>query len=280
MSRPFKSELVIEEKISEATFRAYHIGFEENKFRLKPLVDVLVRVIPEFAYGCHEGECLYLNDAWDKLRDAARLIYTTDKYGCRGEFGEIILHLLLRDFCGTKPLISKIYFKDSRNNTIKGFDGVHIEINGAHKKLWLGESKLYKHGKDGVIDLANDLKNHLEKDYLRSEFNLISKKIPSNIPEREHWIKLMHKHYPLKQIFNSIVIPCVCTYSSDLFKTHTDATEQYLKDFKEECHKLKSDFDNANIITNVEIILMLLPVPSKDQLAKELDERLKKAQQI
>ena len=81
MSRPFKSELVIEENISEATFRAYHVGFEENKFRLKPLVDVLVRVIPEFAYGCHEGECLSLNDAWDKLRDAARLIYTTDKYG-------------------------------------------------------------------------------------------------------------------------------------------------------------------------------------------------------
>lgn len=31
----------------------------------------------------------------------------------RGEFGELLLHLILRDFKGTIPLISKVYFKDS-----------------------------------------------------------------------------------------------------------------------------------------------------------------------
>lgn len=31
----------------------------------------------------------------------------------RGEFGEIILHFLLRDFKNTIPLVSKVYFKDS-----------------------------------------------------------------------------------------------------------------------------------------------------------------------
>ncbi|WP_330558188.1 Hachiman antiphage defense system protein HamA [Acutalibacter sp. 1XD8-33] len=34
----------------------------------------------------------------------------------RGEFGELILHLLLRDFKNTIPLISKVYFKDSIGN--------------------------------------------------------------------------------------------------------------------------------------------------------------------
>jgi hypothetical protein len=35
-----------------------------------------------------------------------------DKDLARGEFGELILHLLLRDFHDTVPLLSKIYFKD------------------------------------------------------------------------------------------------------------------------------------------------------------------------
>lgn len=280
MSRPFKSELVIEEKISEATLKAYHVGFDENKFRLKPLVDVLMRTIPEFTFGCHEGECIQLTDAWDKLREAARLVYTTDKYQRRGEFGEIILHLLLRDFCGTIPLISKIYFKDARNSTVKGFDGIHVEINGDSKKLWLGESKLYTEGKRGVIDLANDIKNHLEKDFLMSEFNLISKKIPTNIPERDYWITLMHKHYPLTELFTSVVVPCVCTYSSDLFENHKEATKSYLKDFRTECNGLKKVFDKTNVVTNFEVILLLLPIPCKDELVTELDERLKRAQQI
>ena len=279
MPKPFRSELVLEEKISEATLRAYHVGFEQNKFRLEPLVDLLVNVIPEFAFGYHEGDVL-LTDVVNKLRDAARLIYSTDNYENRGEFGEIVLHLLLRDFCETKPLISKIYFKDARNNTVKGFDGIHIQICDDQKKLWLGESKIYKDGKRGVIDLSKDVKNHLTQDYLRSEFNLLSKKIPMNIPDREYWINLMHEHQTLENILSSICVPCVCTYSSTLFKKHRDATNKYLTDFKEECYNLKEKFDNANIVTNVEIILMLLPVPSKKELIEKLDEKLKHAQKI
>jgi len=280
MSRPFKSEFVLEEKISEATLKAYHVGFEQNKFRLTPLVDVLVRVIPEFAFGYQEGSTLLLTDAWDKLRDAARLIYTSDNYNNRGEFGEIVLHLLLRDFCGTIPLISKIYFKDNRNSAVKGFDGVHIQICETLKKLWLGESKIYTNGRSGVLDLAEDVKKHLKQDYLRSEFSLISTKIPEKIPEREYWIKLLDKHQTLDNIFGSICVPCVCTYSSNLFKNYQDVTKEYLQDFKKESHKLKSDFDTVNAVTDVEIILMLLPIESKKDLVKTLDERLKRAQAI
>jgi len=197
MVRPFESDLVLEEKISEATLRAYHVGFEQNEFRLKPLVDVIMRVIPEFAFGLHEGDSTPNTQIWDRVKDAARLVYTTDNYGTRGEFGEVILHLLLRDFCNTIPLISKIWFKDARNDTVKGFDGVHIEIDGEIKKLWLGESKIYNDGKSGVRDLAKDVMAHLNRDYLKSEFNLISKKMPPTIPQRDYWVKLMHEHYPL-----------------------------------------------------------------------------------
>jgi hypothetical protein len=112
--------------------------------------------------GFHEGEQTDNTQTLTKIVDAARSIYKIDeyqkvkdiylnsgeltddvanKYLKRGEFGELILHLILRDFHNTIPLLSKIYFKDSIGHTVHGFDAVHIDP--VNKTLWLGESKLY-----------------------------------------------------------------------------------------------------------------------------------------
>ncbi len=280
MSRPFNSDLVIDEQISTPTLKAYHIGFDQNKFRISPLVDVIGRVIPEFALGWHCGQNIPITEIVTRLREAAKIVYLTDKYKTRGEFGELILHLLLRDFHSTIPLMSKIYFKDSHNVPVHGFDGVQITINGDEKKLWLGESKLYSTGETGIRDLAKDVKKHVNGDYLRKEFSLITKKLPENLPDVEYWRSLMDEHQRLDVIFYSIVIPMVCTYSSPLFKKHNDQTEDYFREFEEECGSLCGLFDSLKGETKTEIILMLMPVPNKDELNTELDKRLKAMQQI
>jgi|GEM_PF-6414220 len=41
MKRPFSSDLVITEQISDPFLKAYHVGFDQQKFRLTPLVDEL-----------------------------------------------------------------------------------------------------------------------------------------------------------------------------------------------------------------------------------------------
>jgi hypothetical protein len=278
--RPFKSELVIEERIKESELRAYHIGFDNGHFRMTPLVDIIRSVIPEFALGYYCGATIPLTEMVERLKEAAQTVYTTDKYKKRGEFGELILHLLLRDFHGTLPLISKIYFKDAHNVTIHGFDGVQISIHGEEKKLWLGESKLYTLGMMGVKELANDIKNHVTAEYLQKEFTLISRKLPNNVPEIAHWRALMDKHQKLSVIFSSIVIPMVCTYSSEIFDQHNAETQQYFRAFEEECRKLEAEFKKFKPATTVQIILMLLPVPCKDKLNDELDKRLKSMQNI
>lgn len=279
-TKPFESDLVLEEKISEATLRAYNVGFEQNKFRLQPLVDVLAEVIPEFTLGYHQGTSIPLHELRKRLKEAATRVYTTDKYQKRGEFGELILHLLLRDYCGSIPLVSKIWFKDTDNATVHGFDGVHVVVSGDSKKLWLGESKLYKDGQEGVKELAADLKNHLAHDYLRREFSLIRTKLPESAPDILHWRQLLHEHRRLEDVMDNICIPMVCTYSSQLYNSHSDNTDQYISDFVDECRKLKGVFDGKKIQTDVDVVLMLLPVPSKDELVDELNKRLKSMQQI
>lgn len=280
MARPFNSDLVLDERISNSTLRAYHVGFDQNKFRLLPLVETIRSVIPEYALGYHQGNNIPLTEIVDRLQDAAKTVYTTDKYKRRGEFGELILHLLLRDFCNSIPLISTIFFRDAPNIPAHGFDGVHVTINGNEKKLWLGESKLYKSGTDGITDLVGDIIKHFNADYLRQQFNLITRKLPVDAPEIEHWRTLMHKNQKLDIIFSNIVIPMVCTYNSSLFANHNNETQQYIDDFKKECELLHDEFNRKKPASNLEIILLLLPVPDKDELNKELDTRLKAMQRV
>lgn len=278
VQRPFKSDLVLEERIAEATFRAFHVGFDQNQFRLQPLVDVIRSVIPEFALGYHAGTQVPLTDLVERLKEAAETVYLTDNYQARGEFGELILHLLLRDFCRSVPLISKIYFKDSHNVPAHGFDGVHVTTED--RKLWLGESKLYLTGKAGACGLAKDLETHVTADYLRREFSLLSRKLPNTVPDIEHWRDLMDKHKRLDAIYSGIVIPMVCTYTSPLFKDHSDNTEAYFQCFENDCRKVLEEFERKRIKTSCDVILMTLPVPCKNQLNAELDKRLKHMQGI
>lgn len=275
---PFKSDLVIEERINEATFRAYHVGFDQNRFRLNPLVDLIRKVIPEFSLGYLGGRGIQSVDVVEQLKLAAETVFATDKYQRRGEFGELILHLLLRDFCGSIPLISKVWFKDSHDSPVHGFDGVHVTTED--RKLWLGESKLYSTGSDGVRGLVDDLKRHFEENYLRKEFSLIARKLPNDFPEIEYWRRLMHSHTRLSDIYSGIVVPMVCTYSSSLFKKHSDETAEYIADFQDECRKLFSQFEKQKIKTSFDVILMLLPVPCKDELSLAIFQRLKKMREL
>ncbi|RLG25775.1 DUF1837 domain-containing protein, partial [Methanosarcinales archaeon] len=178
---PFGSEKVITQHISEADLKAYFVGFDLKLFRYEDLVRILMRATLDFAFGYHTG---ILKTYTDKdLSEAAKAIYkikdfsevkwvyvnedskisdddlkNQKKYLNRGEFGELILHVLLRDFIKTTPLLSKIHFKDTDGASIHGFDSVHIgpEINGIGDSLYLGETKFYSRkndqaGKDGVI---------------------------------------------------------------------------------------------------------------------------------
>ncbi|MCJ8006513.1 Hachiman antiphage defense system protein HamA [Lederbergia wuyishanensis] len=140
----FGSENVIINNISEAKLSTYFVGFDlddnnDSVYRLNELVDILIDVIPEFAFGFHEGTSTPNTSMVTKIGEAAKAIYKIkgfvdtgdiylnggcidddieDKYLKRGEFGEL-----------TIPFLSKIYLKDSLGHTVHGFDAVHIEPN-------------------------------------------------------------------------------------------------------------------------------------------------------
>ena len=77
------------------------------------------------------------------FRKAALLMYASDKYKSRGEFGELLLHAVCREIYRSEPAISKIFFKGAVNETVHGFDSVHVVADGDALELLLGEVKFY-----------------------------------------------------------------------------------------------------------------------------------------
>ncbi|MCU1792487.1 HamA C-terminal domain-containing protein [Pectobacterium polaris] len=307
---PFKAHEVIEERVNELGLRSYLVGFDINDsgvsfYRLDPLVMKILSALHEFAYGFHEGKQTDNTETLLKLIEASRSIYkideyqkvkdlylnsgtltddVADKYLRRGEFGELILHLILRDFHNTIPLLSKIYFKDSVGHTVHGFDAVHIDpIN---KTLWLGESKLYIDPRKGINELIKDVEDHFKSDYLNSEFNLISKKIrhTKNTAEQEYWIDTLSSGGKLSDKLHKINIPLLCTYSCDTFTKFDDETSiEFSEYYKNKILMLKKHFDDNYIHPlkgHLNIILMLFPVNNKIELVKKLHQKLSLIQQV
>ncbi|WP_207815582.1 DUF1837 domain-containing protein [Pseudomonas sp. 50_B] len=310
MSRPFKSNGVIEEFFSENNLRCYIVGYDledhgGQSYRWKPLVKTIISAIHEFAFGLHESAITDNTETVEKVVEAAKSIYKIenfenvkniylngkhiaddieDKYLRRGEFGELILHLLLRDYHQTIPLLSKIYFKDSYGFTVHGFDSVHINPNT--KTLWLGESKLYIDPVLGVKALIEDLKEHITSDYLNSEFNIITKKTKhfDFHPDVNYWTEKLSTSEKLKTRLNSIVIPMLCTYSSKSFANHNDdELEIFKKDLTAEINTLQQVFLEKNdhpLREKINILLMFFPVKCKNELVKRLHTKLSLLQAV
>lgn len=305
MSTLSKSSKIINKKILGADCTAYFVGYDLNddgemEYRLGKLVKLLVNLIPEFAFGYHLGGSTPNDEMVEKIANAAKSIYkitefkevadlylangeldddieVDKKYLKRGEFGELILHLILRDFHSTVPLISKIYFKDSFGHAVHGFDSIHIHEES--KTLWLGESKLYSDGKKGVEALVCDLKEHFHRDYLNDEFNIIANRIKDSHNEKQmYWLDLLDSSTTLKDQLSQIVIPMICTYTCEVFENHNDETDaNFILDLETEIASLKNHFDKKNdhpLRDKLNIVLILFPVLSKNELVKKMHQKL------
>lgn len=212
-------------------------------------------------------------------------------YRRKGVFGEVILHLILKDFKNTIPLVSKLYFKDSFAQEAKGFDAVHISEDGS--TLWLGETKFYKYSKkqgiiDGGIDeLVKDLKNHFVKNYLQEQFVIIKRGLDTQYqhPQREKWLNILNKPVLLKDVFKYVRIPLLCIYEDPISEEFLSNIDDKLKNSKIIAHttNLRDYYNSINDYLykdQVQTVLILMPIQAKDKLIKCMLEKIWHMQSI
>jgi len=255
-------------------------GFENTFWRKDQLVDHLFNYLPEFALTYSEFQELNGENIVPRLRQAAGNVYQTDKFRNRGDFGELLLHAIIRETHNTIPAISKLYYKDGPNDTVKGFDAVHVIEKGNLLELWLGEVKFYQDINSAIRDVISELNAHIKIRYVKNEFIAISNKIDRAWKHSEKLKTLLDPNTSLDDVFDSTCIPVLLTYDSVVLSKHTRKSKEYLSEIETEFLKFHKKFrdDLGNFPLTVH--LFLIPLNTKDELIKKLEEKLRIWQQI
>lgn len=255
-------------------------GFENTNWRIDQLVDHLFNYLPEFALTFSEFQELSGENIVPKLRLAAGNVYQSAKFRNRGEFGELLLHAIIRETHRTIPAISKLFYKDGPNETVKGFDAVHVVEKGDNLELWLGEVKFYQDIYSAIRDVIVELHDHIKIRYVKNEFIAISNKIDRAWNHSEKLRTLLDSNTSLDDIFESTCIPVLLTYDSKVLNKHNQKSKEYLAEMETELLKFYKKFCDDLGKFPLTIHLFLVPLNTKDELIKKLEEKLRIWQQI
>lgn len=281
VSKFFK--IIVHDDSSIPTLLGICAGFENGEWRGQRLADNLFNCIPDFCLSYSEVHEVDSTEWMDKLRKSVAMIYNSPKYKSRGEFGELLLHYILKDFYKTIPAISKMYFKDGPNETVKGFDAVHvIENDEGLLDLWLGEVKFYKNASQAIKDVIPEIEEHFAHDYLRTEFIAITNKLDKESPFYEKLSQLISPDTSLDEIFERICVPVLITFNSKVIDKHVKYTDAYKEEMRTEMEKFFNQFETQfeKLGIDIEVHLFLLPLKTKETFVQMLNNKLNLWQQL
>ena len=251
------------------------VGYERDEWRSSQFARHIIEWLPEFALKHSELADIDSGNAVQLIRNAARRVYESKKFKNRGEFGELFLHAAMRQVFDSQPAISKIFYKSARNDTVKGFDAVHVVGTADDLELWLGEAKFYSDINDAIISVVAELKQHTETDYLRDEFLLIKGKIDPVWPHAKALERLLVENTSLDEVFARACIAVLLTYDSECLGQHKQCDQAYATAFEAEVRKHHVTFCGKTLPQELTIHLILLPLHTKQKLMQALDERLR-----
>lgn len=257
------------------------VGYEQGQWRYSAFANYIMEWLPEFCLNTKERKGLSHATAVKSLRKAANLVYQTDKYRRRGEFGELFLHAAIRSVFESLPAISKIFYKSAHNDTVKGFDCVHIVGHLDNLELWLGEVKFYADVATAMRDVIAELRKHLAPDFLRNEFILIGNKLDNRDAYTQAVQRLLSERTSLDDIFKRICIPVMLTYESTAVAAHTTICQEYITAFENEVKQHHATFTQRSAgLPMTRCHLFLLPLEKKQRLVNAMHDKLKAMQGI
>lgn len=254
---------------------SYCAGFECEEWRCDAYANHMMEWIADYALSEDELS-VHHGNMYIRLREAAARIYTSEHYERRGEVGEITLHAICRDFFGTIPFASRVFYLTSSNDVVKSFDLVHVKYpKDAKPELWLGEAKFYKDRDDAISAAIESIKTHIDHDFLKNEKLILGPQVSKNVPRYQEIRDLLSEQTSLDELFNTAVFPICIAGNSDAIQKHTSVSDGYSEDVLQELQSLEKEVLGSGLQHKIKILLIYVPLASKEGLATAFDDRLK-----
>jgi hypothetical protein len=250
-------------------------GFELEQWRCKPFAFHLAEWLPDYALVEDELSLNHANSLI-KLNQAAVRVYTSEQYANRGEAGEIALHAVCRDFFGTIPISPRVFYKSATNDVIKAFDMVHVRFpNAENLEIWLGESKLYKDSSDAIRDAIASIRKHIDGGFLSSQKLLLGPQIPKTTPRYDEINMIFKKQTSLDILLRNSVFAVGILSNSKSAQAAKGRDKDYINGAKQELAALSASLTASGLPTKLRLVLIYIPLASKEALVEAFDDRLK-----
>lgn len=249
-------------------------GYDGGAWRHHQLADHLLNWLPYAALNQEHQMGFASHNFVELLRNAAAHIYKTGKTASRGELGELLLHLACILHFKTVPVMCKLVLKSSSNDTVKGFDGVHLLPADNGFELWLGESKFYADAEEGIRDAIKSVKDHILPTFLSTEKAMIFGHVGKDIPHRDSVLALFKQQTSGDKLIAMSVFPILVTYESSSVDSFTEVSDEYVKSLTKEVGKLRTYFGDHADDLKLRFQLIFVPLGKKRDLVDSFDKRL------
>src|SRR3989344_1520887 len=244
----------------------YTLNYEQKKYRQDELVSLLFSALPYFALTEAEYSEFHELKKSPSYYDQTAINRIVKPGKRAGDYGEIILFLLLELFYGSKKLVTKVFYKTSNSLPVFGSDATHFTKEDGKITLWFGESKFYQNFTD-ALDAAFESIDGFLKTKIKGEVEFLTPsrvEINKNTDKdlRDEVIKLIDGKPSLDDV--PIKVPVLITYELAELKNFDDvAGSHFIEKMKAEFESRYQQIQSKNWqkqYKNVTFVFLLLPI--------------------
>ena len=251
-----------------------HLNYEDGKYRQHEIKNIISDTLPHFALTPSEyAEYSASGDDGEKYRKAWARISKRDK-SKKGDYGELLLFLILKVFFKSDKLVTKVKLKTG-NQEVFGYDCAHFTIEDDEPILWLGESKFYDNFSGAISNAFESLKSHCCVSFTKDEFSFLEPHIEIN-KDYLYYDKIREKLNSIESFDDiKIRVPVFITYDCGKIKNHTDSTtDEFLKEFQNEFAEKCSSIEKKSLElkSNFELLFIILPFESVKEVKDQIDK--------
>jgi len=191
----------------------------------------------------------------------------------KGDYGELLLFLILESFYPARKLITKVRLRSSLGDEIKGYDCAHFSIDAGEISLWLGEAKFHQSFSTAIAQVILSINDHISDKKLKDELSILE----SNNTELTESDRVLIEDY-----FNSGIsldkmkfkIPILITYDSATIQSHTEVCKEFQDQLNAELDNKYSIIDGKSFVIkpNLELHFILLPLKTVKYIKDELEK--------
>ena len=256
---------------------SFHLDFESETYRQSELIKLIRDTVIYFALTKDELSKInsesfsqFQTRAWKRISDRPK-----EK---KGDYGELLLFLILEVFYPARKLITKVRLRSSFGDEIKGYDCAHFSIDEkADICLWLGEAKFHQDFSSAIFKAVESLNEHITDKAIKDELSILE----GNNCEIEEETRAKIEEYlnsGLSLDKMKFKIPILLTYDCEIVKNHSNICDAFIQEIKEDLEKKYSIIDKKKISLkpNIELHFIIFPLESVKEIKEEL-ENIEKA---